>query len=343
MAGADRTATSAVMLYEVLQRAPHQFDFFQALRRLECAHRDRPRLGTAPRPVDEAVRFTQDPHLIFASSTLASFQPGGGSRLWRLAVNFFGLLGPNGPLPLHLTEYARDRVRHAGDRTLVRFLDIFHHRMVTLFYRARSMVEPTAQFDRPETDRFAMYVGALCGYGSPALRERDAMPDHAKLHFAGRLGAEVRNAEGLQALLSSLLSIPARVEEFVGHWMTLPDDCRCRLGHSRATGTLGESVLLGDRVWDCQHKFRVVLGPLDRNEYEDVLPAGKVLPTVVAIVRNYVGDELVWDLKLVLARAQVSPVELGRSGRLGWTTWIGNYPADRHADDLTLDPERVVA
>jgi len=343
MAGTDRTATSTVTLYEVLQRAPHQFDFFQALRRLECANRDRPRIGAAPRPVDEPVRFTQDPQLTFAGSTLASFLPGADRRTWRLAVNFFGLLGPNGPLPLHLTEYARDRVHHAGDRTLARFLDIFQHRLVALFYRARSMAEPTAQFDRPETDRFALYVGALCGFGSPALRQRDAMPDHSKLHFAGRLGAQVRNAEGLEALLAALLAIPARVDEFVVHWMTLPEDCRCRLGTSPTTGKLGESALLGDRVWDCQHKFRVVLGPLGRNEYEDVLPAGKVLPTVIAIVRNYIGDELAWDLRLVLERSQVFPVELGRSGRLGWTTWIGTYPADRNADDLTLDPERVVA
>jgi type VI secretion system protein ImpH len=324
-------------------RAPHNYDFFQALRRLECEHRDRPRIGAGLRPGDDSVRFSQEPSLNFSGATLASFAPGANGRPWRLAVNFFGLLGPNGPLPLHLTEYTRDRVHHAGDRTLVRFFDIFHHRLLALFYRARAMAEPTVQFDRPDTDRFALYVGALCGVGSPALRERDEMPDFSKLHFAGRLALQVRNAEGLQALLSSLLGVPAQVDEFVGHWMSLPVDCRCQLGKSPTTGTLGASALLGDRVWDYQYKFRVVLGPLGRDVYEEFLPAGGILPRVVAIIRNYIGDELAWDLRLVLERSQVSPVELGRSGRLGWTTWIGKYPADRDADDLTLDPERVVA
>ncbi|HEY2253335.1 MAG TPA: type VI secretion system baseplate subunit TssG, partial [Planctomycetaceae bacterium] len=322
MAGADRAEDPTVVLYERLGRAPHEFDFFQALRRLECAHRERPRIGAGLRPGDDPLRLAQATSLIFSGSTLASFAPGAGGRPWRLSVNFFGLLGPNGPLPLHLTEYARDRVHHAGDRTLVRFLDIFHHRLLALFYRARAMAEPTAQFDRPETDRFALYVGALCGLGSPALRERDAMPDFAKLHFAGRLAPQVRNAEGLQALLTELLGVPAEVDEFVGHWMSLPVDCRCQLGKSPTTGVLGVSALIGDRVWNYQYKFRVVLGPLERQNYEEFLPAGDILPRVVAIIRNYIGDELAWDLRLVLKRQAVKTVELGRSGRLGWTTWL---------------------
>ncbi len=97
-------------MFEQLGRAPHAFDFFQALRRLECEHRDRPRIGAGLRPGDDPVRLGQPPYLNFAGSTVSSFAAGTGGRPWRLAVNFFGLLGPNGPLPLHLTEYARDRV-----------------------------------------------------------------------------------------------------------------------------------------------------------------------------------------------------------------------------------------
>lgn len=336
MAGEDRAQSPTVTLYDQLQRAPHLFDYFQALRRLECAHRDQPRIGAALRPIDEPVRLCQEAYLTFAGSALANFTAGKNGRPWRLAVNFFGMLGPNGPLPLHLTEYIRDRLQHHGDRTLGRFLDVFHHRLLTLFYRARSMAEPTAQFDRPETDRFAVYVGALCGRGSPALQSRDAMPDFSKLHFAGLLGSQARNAEGLQALLASLLGIPARVDEFVGHWMSLPDDCRWQSGKSPTTGTLGVSALLGDRVWDCQYKFRVVLGPLRREQYERYLPAGSLLPKVVAIVRNYIGDELAWDLRLVLEREAVGTMELGKSGRLGWTTWVSSRPPKADAADLTL-------
>jgi type VI secretion system protein ImpH len=343
MASADRAETGAVELHAQLRQAPHQFDFFQALRRLECAHRDQPRLGESLRPADDPVRFCQEASLAFANCTLSSFAPGKNGRPSRLATNFFGFLGPNGPLPMHLTEYARDRTRNANDPTFVRFLDLFVHRLVSLFYRARSMAEPAIQFDRPETDRFGLYVGALCGLGTASLRNRDALPDYAKFHFAGHFACSARSAERLQAILGELLGVPSAVEEFVAHWMLLPDDCRCRLGDSPSTGTLGVSAILGDRISDCQHKFRVVMGPMGRDEYEELLPGGALLPFVVAIVRNFIGDELSWDLRLVLEREKVFPVELGRSGRLGWTTWVGTYPVGRNADDLTLDPENEAA
>jgi type VI secretion system protein ImpH len=342
MAGTAGAQTGAVDLYEQLRQAPHLFDFFQALRRLECAHPDKPRWGESLRPADDPVRFCQEASLAFANCTLPTFSPGENGRPWRLATNFMGFLGPNGPLPLHLAEFARDRVRNEKDPTFVRFLDLFVHRLVSLFYRARSMSEPTIQFDRPETDRFALYIGALLGLGQPSLRDRDALPDHAKLHFAGHFACAVRSAARLQSVLSKLLSVPAVVEEFVAHWMLLPDDCRCRLGASPSSGTLGESAILGERVADCQHKFRVILGPLERDEYTAFLPGGPLLTAVEAIIRNFLGDEFSWDLRLVLKREKVTPVQLGKSGQLQWTTWIGDYPAASDADDLTLNPEYIM-
>ena len=145
----------------------------------------------------------------------------------------FGLFGPNGPLPLHLTEYARERQLHHGDQTLARFADLFHHRMLLLFYRAWAQAQPTVSLDRPRDDRFADFVGALIGIGSPALHARDAVHDHAKLHFAGLLTRQVRSAEGLEALLSGWLRRAVRVEQFAGAWLPLQDTERSRLGGRR--------------------------------------------------------------------------------------------------------------
>ncbi len=115
----------------------------------------------------------------------------------RLYGLFLGLFGPNAPLPLHLTEYAIDRRRNAKDGTLGAFADIFHHRMLSLFYRAWADSQPTVQFDRPDEDRFRLYIGALVGMATPHLDARDALPDQYKRFFAGRLVPQARNAEGL--------------------------------------------------------------------------------------------------------------------------------------------------
>src|SRR6185436_14972621 len=136
----------------------------------------------------------------------------------RMAVHFFGTLGPNGPLPLHLTEHARQRLQQ-NDVTFARFLDVFHHRMLSLFYRAWANSQPTVSRDRPTSDRYTTYVGALVGLALPGLRNRDGFPDAAKLYYAGRLGALTHNAEGLQAMIGDHFQMPATVEEFVGDWI----------------------------------------------------------------------------------------------------------------------------
>ena len=124
--------TDAVEFFAELARTPYRYDFYQTLRRLECLHADKPRWGRALRPIDEPVRLGQDPDLSFAPAPISSFAPR-NAHPPRLGVRLFGLLGPNGPMPLHVTEYARERLRHHGDATLCRFLDIVHHRFLARF------------------------------------------------------------------------------------------------------------------------------------------------------------------------------------------------------------------
>ena len=329
-------------LFRAVQAEPYRYDFFQVLRRIEALFPEKPRIGAALRPVDDPIRLAQEPSLSFAPATLSSFTaPNDKSRYPRMEVRFFGLLGPNGPLPLHLTEYARERQMHNGDRTFARFLDVFHHRFLSMFYRAWAQAQPTVSLDRPRSDRFAAYTGSLVGLGTPSMLKRDAVPDHAKLFYSGLLSRHVRNSDGLAALLSGFFRNPVRIEQFVGHWLTLPVQDRTRLGAK--AGSLGGGAMVGSRVWDRQHKFRIWIGPLTLAQYESFLPGGSALAKIVAWVRQYVNFELDWDLRLVLLRAEVPQTRLGKYGRLGWTTWLGKRePRSRDVDDLRLNPEALL-
>ncbi|WP_334189583.1 type VI secretion system baseplate subunit TssG [Noviherbaspirillum sp.] len=327
---------------EILQRLeaePATFDFFAALRRIECAYPDKPRIGQSQRPQDDAVRFGQPPSLSFAHSMIDSFTPASGSQpAPRLEVNFFGLLGANGPMPVHLTEYIRDRVRNANDPTLARFLDMFHHRMIALFYRSWANAQPAVSLDRPESDRFADYVGSLIGIGMKSLHDRDAAPDFAKLHYAGRLSAHARNAEGLAAILSDFFRLPVVLKEFVGHWMTLPADGRCRLRSGPDAEVLGMTTVLGSKVWNCQHKFRIEIGPVDFAQYQHMLPGGESIKRLVAWVRNYAGVGYNWDVNLILKKEEVPRLTLGNQSRLGWTTWLNSHTPKQDDRQLLLNP-----
>ena len=328
---------AAPRLAAALAAAPWRFGFYAAMRALEAAARDRPRFGRSTRPSQDSVRLAQEPSTIFAPATLAGWQDATTDTPARLTVHFFGLFGPDGALPLHLTEYARDRRRNNRDPTFQRFADLFHHRMMSLFYRAWADVRPTVSFDRPEDDRFALYVGALTGLGMDSLRDRDAMPDLTKLHFAGHLAGQTRHAEGLAKILSAFFRMPVRIEQFIGTWLALPERDRTRLAGGAATAGLGVSAVLGKHIWSRQHKFRVVIGPLSLADYERLLPGGRSFRRLIPIVRNYIGDTLIWDVNLILRRAEVPPTILGRTGRLGWTTWLMPRHAASDAADLFLD------
>jgi type VI secretion system protein ImpH len=96
-------------LIQALRDKPYGFDFFQAVRRLECAHPALPRVGHSQRPQMDPVRFCQNVSLAFEPSAIKSFQEAMDEHSSRMVVNFFGLLGTNGPMPLSITEYISDR------------------------------------------------------------------------------------------------------------------------------------------------------------------------------------------------------------------------------------------
>ena len=350
MGAAMGRQTDAVAFFAALAEAPYRYDFYETMRRLECLYDTKPRWGQALRPIDEPVRLGQDPDLSFAPAPLASFEAKNGGAP-RLQVRLFGLFGPNGPLPLHMTEYVRERLRLANDPTLSRFFDIFHHRFLSLFYRAWAQAQPHISRDRPTADRFTTYIGAFIGMAPMASRERDALPDLAKFFHVGALIRQPRNAEGLVHILRHFFRVPVRIEEFVGHWMALQIPDRTSL--TRDGSALGAGAVLGSRVWDRQHKFRIHLGPLTLDQYESFLPApqsGKGAPTsrsaalrkLVDWVRLYLSFELDWDVRLQLKEREVPRLALGRAGQLGWTTWLGQRRGGTDADDLCLDAEAFI-
>ena len=181
MAGENGSEPSA--LIDNLAAQTHAYDFFWAVRLLECAHESKPKVGHSTKPADDPIRFSHEAIMGFAPSTLKSFEPIEGlPGVYRLSSYFLGLLGPDGPMPVHITDFAvKQREREGYQASMPAFLDIFHHRMISLFYRAWAVCQPTVSYEhgasrrmrgghgRPdatspgETDRFAFYVGSLIG------------------------------------------------------------------------------------------------------------------------------------------------------------------------------------
>ncbi|HSH96453.1 MAG TPA: type VI secretion system baseplate subunit TssG, partial [Roseimicrobium sp.] len=149
---------------------------------------------------------------------------------------------------------------------------------------------------------------------------------------------QTRCADGLEAILRDYFQMPVRILTFFGHWLHLSEHSICRLGENPETGTLGHSAVIGSKVWDCQLKFRVRIGPVDLAQLRRLLPGTDAFLRLQCWVRGYSGDEYLWDVQVVLKKEEVPAIQLGGSGQLGWTSWVKSRPTERDAEDLVLEP-----
>ncbi|MDN5865688.1 MAG: type VI secretion system baseplate subunit TssG [Gammaproteobacteria bacterium] len=318
-----------------MERAPYRYSLFAALRLLEAGAAEQPRLGESRHPCEDSVRVSQRPSLRFAPADVVSYARGQPDRL---VCESFGLFGPNGPLPLHLTEHADERARQHQDPTFAAFVNAFQHRLACLFYRAWANAQLCVQHDHPERDHFAVYIGALIGIGTPSQRERDSIGDCARLSRAGRFAPAAKSAEGLEDILLDYFAVPCRVEQFEPRWLDIPPDDRLVLGRRAGSG-LGSSANLGRRSWQCQFSFRLDVGPLSRDDFDGFLPGGRGLQALTDLVRAYAGDELAWDASLLLRQAEVPALRLARGPRLGWSSWLGCVRADAPGPKIRSSPQ----
>ena len=335
MAARDGPGPNSLEQLTKLENDPEKHHIFQAFRMLEAAFPEAPRIGEARRPREDKIRFGQEAELGFPPSTIASFTAPKDGKPGRLTNRFFGLFGPNGPLPLHMTEHARSRLRHHRDPTLIEFANILTHRLMTLLYRAWRSGQPAPSFDRGESDEFERKIAAIGGYHGTHLRKSDDFPDLAKRHFAGLLAQGPKNAEGLRSMLQSFFQAKVEVKEFIGSWLELEPGDRWQMG---GMATLGRTTSIGERVWTRSAKFRLRIGPLSYEEYQRLLPGSGSLARLRSIVRNYAGDALDWDVNLVLRADEVPKAKLGETMRLGQTSWIGEKTTKQDADELYLEP-----
>jgi len=332
----DERRPASNSLTQALLDKPYAFDFFQAVRQLECVYSHLPRVGHSQRPQYDPIRFCQNVSLAFLSSAIEAYSEATDEYPSRMVVNFFGLLGTNGPMPLSITEYVHDRLLNHKDKTLASFLNVFNHRMICLFYRAWACNQQCVSHDRPEEDRFAVYIGSLFGIGEDSFRNRDAVPDVGKIHYSGRLVCQIRNAEGLREILQDYFGIEVYIEQFIGQWINIPQEHYCRLGESIENAKLGSTLVIGSRFWECQQKFRIKFGPMHFSEYQRMLPGGDSIRRLIAWVKNYIGDELSWEVQLILSAMEVPCICMGKMGQLGWSTWLKSRDFEKDADDLVL-------
>lgn len=314
-------------LIEQLFQDPYGFSFFQAVNLLEKANPGKFPLGKALSPEEEPVRFSAKGGLSFPASEISALEQGEENGVAAMEVAFLGLIGPSGVLPHWYTELVEERLRKK-DSALKDFLDLFHHRLVSLFYLAWKKYRFPVQFQAGAKDRLSRDLLSLSGLGTAGLTDRIGLPGESLNYFGGYFSRPVASAVAIQSAVEYFADVRAEVEQFIERTLPLEPEDRSRLGMANAN--LGENTVVGSQVWECQSKFRVVLGPLTYKEFQTFLPCGRMLRPIFALVKYMVGMEFEFEIRLVLKRQEMPLCTLGGrksdAPRLGWSTWV------RHAD-----------
>lgn len=328
------------LVAEQLEERATAFDFFQAVRILERLRPDRARVGEFVDPAREVVRFGVNPSIGFPPSDIHALDMGDGAKPARMTVNFMGLIGPAGVLPYEYSLLALER-RRARDGALLAFFDLFHHRAISLFYRAWRKYRFTVAYEQGDEDPITAHTLDLVGVGLENYRERLPFPDDALAFYAGLLALQPRGAAALELLIQDFFDVPAEVQQFIGGWYALPERDQCELGGEELSSVLGRGAVVGDEIWDQQARVRIRIGPLPRSRFQQFLPDGEAYDKLKALVKFFAHDQFDFELQLVLAKDDVPGLVLGEEDdtaptRLGWSTWLRTQPRDTEADETVL-------
>ena len=262
---------------------------------------------------------------------LATFGPS------RRRVNFLGLTGPSGVLPLHYTEWLAQR-RRAKDDGPAAFLDMFNHRALLLFWQAWARNRPGIMQELTLNQGIMRHVHDLIGMGTRGLRPSQTLtgrqtaqhtPATAVLgYYSGLISQRPHSSTMLAQIISDTCQAPVQAEACLGTWQTIPAQQRTQLG--APLSRLGQGLVLGQNYWDRQTTLRLSIGPLNRPGFDALLPGGGALERMVSLLRFLTGTALDLRIQLKLDARELVPVVLNAKQtspstnrpRLGWNTWL---------------------
>lgn len=323
MAGAERKSDAA--LIELLEREGQRFEFFRAVQLLHRLAPGAVPVGEGGPAGQEPIRFAHDPSLTFHSGDIVKIEPRvvrDGHVFTRVTTSFLGLTGAASPLAPYMTEEVL-RADAADDPSLRQFYDLFHHRVLSLLFRAWKKYRFGAGFRSDATDPFTKRSLSFVGVDVAGALPKHGLPPGDLLALAPIISQRTRPARSLQVVLERLFDgADVRVESFVARRVRVNEQERALIGIQN--NVLGRDMTIGKTVIDRSGAFRVVVGPVGYDLFQAFLPGGQHHERLKRIVDQFSGGVLEPELELRLDKEAAPRFQLGRErgGILGKTTHL---------------------
>jgi type VI secretion system protein ImpH len=311
---------------EAYEQAARKFNYFRLIYLLERLFPDAPRVGHTGPAKDEHIRVRGESSLSFASSDVTLLKQrrcADGKERVEITAAFLGLYGSVSPLPTYFVERIALNVYQGGAQPVRELLDVIHHRIFALVYRAWSKYRHGVGYMRGGKDRFTQRLFCAVGVNGFSDPKLELDPFYF-LRFAPLLASKSRSARGLQVVLDEVLGgIAVDIEQFVGCWTLIDKPLRNKLGVMNHQ--LGESLVIGRYVFDGSGRFTLKLGPLQYDDYLSFLPGGQRRPFLQSVVNTFTPGihDVMLELHVDLEAAPKLQLGSPRSATLARTAWLG--------------------
>lgn len=315
---AETTGNQTAERLKELLESSRGFSFYQAVQWVHLLWPEAPRVGQEGPVDEERVRLRPSPSLSFPSTDLEGAEVIHDGKRVRLTATFFGLYGADTPLPYayaeHLAQIATER---AGERVRA-FLDIFHHRMLSLLFRAWEKYRPRARASGGMDPLYARVLSFI-GYSHEQGLGGPSMPPLAEVRLQV---LRHRSAVGLRFLLERRLGYDVEVDQMVLRDVPIPEDQRSRMGVGNCE--LGTSLVVGRTIKD-RNKIRVRILARDFAMYRRLLPGAEDFRQIEEVLRRYLRSPVDHDVEVKLPPENIPEFRLGSEDvQLGQSTFLGN-------------------
>lgn len=319
----SRTSKSILDWFSLIEKNPYPFSFHKINRVLEAANLNKPRIGKAVSIKDEYVRLKQPPFLHHPASQISSASSSKSEDApFELSTYLFGLLGPNGPMPRHITLYIRQR-QLVKDKSSIAFFDLFNHRFLSHYYRAWSDTEPVTQLDRSKDNAINSIIAGITGIESSTSSDK-TLPKELEYYYAGHFSRNEMTCESLTKVLSSYFHSKFVVERFKPKWVDIPKQERFILNHcSLKNKQLGKNTLIGKKIITAQHELMIHVYPSSFEEYESYLSVKtQWLESLIQLMKRCIGMSFTWQLRFCLPINMIPEKKLGANTVLNKSNWL---------------------
>lgn len=306
-----------------LLKEGYSFSFFQVMRLLHLLCGSSTSKGATGMPETDSIRIRPKLSLGFPAADVDRIEETTDEEETRFQVtaNLLGLYGASSPLPTFYTEDLMDEA--SDDESVAReFIDVINHRLFQVLYGCLCKYKQFLQVVESNSTVHAERLFCLMGIGGKRLRSEISDP-YGLLRYVGLFMQMPRSALGLETLLADALDgMAVTVIPCVKRKAKIPEDQKLCVGSS--VHSLGQNSFLGEEIVDRMGKFRIRIGPMNKEQFQSFYPEADRYRAVTFLTKMYVLEELEYELEIILAANEAETVCLGDPDRssLGSNTWV---------------------